>query len=86
MSHDWADSALLDLELMLDHVGKKLPLLDKKTILKWANDTITTKYKPHFDSITKSRMNQVLYPPGNCIHLWRNGIGWSGKYHIIMII
>lgn len=85
MSHDWTDSALLDLELMLDQVGKKLPLLDKKTILKWANDTIATKYKPHFDNITKSRMNQVLYPPGNCIHLWRNGIGWSGKYHIIII-
>ena len=80
MSHDWTDMALVDLELLTDHVRKTLPL-DKEKVLKWANDTLQTKYKPHFSKITKERIDQVLYPPGTCIHLWRNGIGHSGMMY-----
>lgn len=75
MSYDWTDSALRDLRAWLDQID--LPL-DKNGIMTWANDTLNMSFKPYFETV-KQRMKQVLYPPGNCIHLWRNGAGWSGE-------
>lgn len=79
LSFDWTDMALLDLGLLLDHVGKTFPV-DKGLVTKWANDTLTKKYRPHFATIPKERMETELFPPGNCVHLWRNGAGWTGTY------
>ena len=76
MSYDWTDNALQDLKMWLDQID--LPL-DKNGIMTWANDTLAKNFKPYFETV-KERMEQVLYPPGHCIHLWRNGAGWSGEY------
>jgi hypothetical protein len=75
MSHDWTEMALLDLKLWLETMD--LPV-DRNAIMNWANETLAKNYKPYFETI-KERMDQVLYPPGSCIHLWRNGAGWSGE-------
>lgn len=82
MSHDWTDMALVDLELLLDNVATNslFPVVDKKQVMKWANDTLQKNYKPYFETITKERSEQELYPPGTCIHLFRNGNGWDGTY------
>ena len=77
MSHDWTDTALLDLELLLDNARNTV--LDKEKIMEWANYTLQTKYKPHFSKITKERTPQELYPPGICIHMFRNGVAYSGE-------
>ena len=81
MSHDWTDAALLDLKLWLDTI--EFPI-DKTAIMNWANDTLVKNYKPYFETV-KERLDQVLYPPGNCIHLWRNGAGWSGEKNSIFL-
>lgn len=85
MSHDWTDKAMVDLEHVIDYHNNAggsllLPPVDKDAILKWANDTLTKKYRPHFEQIPKERMEQELYPPGTCIHFWRNGVGYSATY------
>ena len=77
MSHDWTDTALLDLELLLDNARNTV--LDREKIMEWANYTLQTKYKPHFSKITKERTSQELYPPGTCIHMFRNGVAYSGE-------
>lgn len=79
MSHDFTEMAMLDIGILIDFISKTIPV-DKKAIMKWANDTLYTRYKPHFSEITTERLMQELYPPGNCIHIWRNGVGWSGTY------
>ena len=53
--------------------------IDKNGILTWANETLVKNYLPYLEK-SRERIEQVLYPPGNCIHLWRNGAGWSGTY------
>lgn len=76
MSYDWTQTAMQDLSLWLDTI--EFPI-DKDGILAWANETLAQKYLPHLEK-SQERIEQVLFPPGNCIHLWRNGAGWSGTY------
>jgi hypothetical protein len=82
MSHDWINMAMVDIEYLLDYYSSTTPILplDKAVIMKWANDTLAKKYQPHFSQISKERMSQELYIPGTCIHLWRNGVGYSATY------
>lgn len=83
MSHDWTKIAMVDVEFLVDHVAKSnIPGVDKEKVMAWVNDTLTTKYKPTFSAIPIERMEQELYLPGTCTHLWRNGgtNGWEGTY------
>ena len=75
-SYDWTAKALEDLELVLD--WSKLP--NKEGILKWADSTMSKNDRPFFDEVTKSRVEQVLYPPGTCIHVYRDGVGFAATY------
>ena len=75
MSFDWTDKALVDLELILQHLG-----IPPKQVLQWANETMETFDRPYFGKVTKERVEPVLFPPGNCIHLFRDGVGTTGTY------
>jgi pimeloyl-ACP methyl ester carboxylesterase len=76
MSYDWTAKGLEDLTLMLDWL--KLP--NKEGILKWADDLMTKLDRPLFGEVSKDRMKQVLYPPGTCIHVYRDGVGFAATY------
>ena len=81
MSYDWTHKALTDLKGLLDYVSEVLPMDSAKlTIMAWANKTLIEKEKPYFSTITKERLPQELYPPGNCIHIFRDGAGYTGTY------
>jgi pimeloyl-ACP methyl ester carboxylesterase len=75
-SYDWTSNALEDLELMLDWL--KLP--NKEGILKWADDLMNKFDRPFFGKVSSDRMEQVLYPPGTCLHVYRNGVGFAATY------
>ena len=76
MSFDWTKKALEDIEMTLEFF--KVP--NREGLLQWANETMNKNDRPLFSNITKERKPPVLYPPGNCIHIYRDGIGFSGTY------
>mmetsp|Transcript_37693 Transcript_37693/g.53158 ORF Transcript_37693/g.53158 Transcript_37693/m.53158 type:complete len:564 (-) Transcript_37693:56-1747(-) len=76
MSFDWTNKALEDIGMVLDYFN--VPNCDG--LLKWANETFDREDRPFFPTITKERRKPVLFPPGTCIHLYRDGIGFSGTY------
>jgi hypothetical protein len=51
-----------------------LPKDKKESVIKWFSDQIDKNAKPHSDL---ERREVVLYPPGNCVHFYRDGVGIS---------
>jgi hypothetical protein len=82
--YDWTDEALEDLGFSLDRArevfdfGKLLP--DKESVLKWVNDFMDKEIRPKFKAEKRERIPSLLIPPGTCIHLFRDGYGFSGTY------
>ena len=75
-SYDWTAKGLEDLSLMLDW----LQLPNKEGILKWADDLMSKFDRPFFTGVSNDRMKQVLYPPGTCIHVYRDGVSFFATY------
>lgn len=84
IEYDWTDDALEDLAFSLDRArevfdfGKLLP--DKEYVLKWVNDFMDKEVRPKFKVEKRERVPSLLIPPGKCIHLFRDGYGFSGTY------
>lgn len=76
MAYDWTAKGLEDLDLTLDW----LALPNKAKIVSWANGIMDTYSRPFFKEVQLDRVEQVLYPPGNCIHVFRDGVGFSATY------
>ena len=80
MSYDWTSKAMEDVEQLLDFLNDTSPFeIPKKTILDWVEAGLE-KNKPFFDKVQKDRLSMVLYPPGTCIHFFRDGSGYTGTY------
>jgi hypothetical protein len=84
IEHDWTDDALEDLAFSLDRAreifdfGMIFP--DKEHILKWVIDFVDKEIRPTFKHEKRERVPSLLIPPGTCIHLFRDGYGFSGTY------
>jgi len=81
MANDWFETSLLDLEQIL-HVADcnlpiKIPDAKKEEIRKWAVQEYEKKVKPKIKEVPKDRAKVVLFPPGRCIHVYRDGVGVS---------
>ena len=76
MSFDWTSKALEDLDLTLEWL--RVP--NKEGIMKWAEGIMDKFDRPFFKQVSKIRMEQVLFPPGNCIHFFRDGIGFTATF------
>jgi hypothetical protein len=56
-----------------------LPDTDK--VLNWIRDYLNKKVLPKYNSIErKERLPSVLIPPGQCIHIFRDGYGFTSTY------
>ena len=58
--------------------GKLLP--NKETILDWAQQYIERDVKPKLGKPKRERVSSLLIPPGDCIHFYRDGVGYSGVF------
>ena len=83
MEHDWVGNAQLDADLMLkDFQSKNGWIMSESSrgkALERINDLLESKIKPTIREKSKKRLDPILFPPGACIHLWRNGSGISGS-------
>jgi hypothetical protein len=81
MANDWTSRALEDMDQFLDFLNATIPIdVPKDLIMNWVNETLVKNDRPFFDQVPKERMKQVLYPPGDCIHVFRDGAGFTGTY------
>jgi pimeloyl-ACP methyl ester carboxylesterase len=84
IEYDWTEDALEDIGFSLERArevfdfGKLLP--DKDHVLKWVNDFMDKAIRPKFRIDKRERIPSLLIPPGTCIHLFRDGYGFSGTY------
>jgi len=76
MSYDWTDKALEDARLMLDHFH----VPNANGLLQWMNETMDKIDRPRMASVPTERVKPELYPPGTCVHLFRDGAGISATY------
>ena len=83
MEHDWIEKAKLDADLMLkDFQSKNGWLMSESTrekALERISKLLDTEVKPRIREKSTKRIEPLLFPPGACIHLWRNGNGVSGS-------
>eukprot|EP00560_Eucampia_antarctica_P005578 CAMPEP_0197842646 /NCGR_PEP_ID=MMETSP1437-20131217/46856_1 /TAXON_ID=49252 ORGANISM="Eucampia antarctica, Strain CCMP1452" /NCGR_SAMPLE_ID=MMETSP1437 /ASSEMBLY_ACC=CAM_ASM_001096 /LENGTH=578 /DNA_ID=CAMNT_0043452549 /DNA_START=1 /DNA_END=1738 /DNA_ORIENTATION=- len=85
ISYDWTECILEDLQDLLIKVQKDLPILLSNnlidTIVTYANTTMDKSVRPLLNNITEmDRLEPVLIPPGECIHLFRDGSGVTGTH------
>jgi hypothetical protein len=84
LEFDWTDLVLEDIEHSLDRARNVLPfgdiLPDKETVMKRAMDFVNKQVRPNMSNKTHDRVPNLLIPPGNCIHFFRDGVGFSGSY------
>jgi hypothetical protein len=79
-SYNWIPYARRDIEDVVDQVQSFLPMVvtdgNKKRIMSILDETL-----PDPSSITnfEKRMEPLLFPPGKCIHFYRDGFGISGN-------
>jgi len=81
---DWIPYAKRDLSDTLNELQKSQPLIFTKTV----RDKIEEILEPVIDSQMKDsikhefteRVEPELYPPGRCVHFWRDGSGISASY------
>jgi hypothetical protein len=76
MSYNWAAKALEDLEIALDYL--KIP--NKSGILNLAESFLTSSVQQAIEKVSKDRFTPTLYPPGTCIHIYRDGVGFTASY------
>ncbi len=80
-SYDFTSKALEDLHDFLVFVNASLPLdIPIDDILTKVNSDMDRYDRPAFAKVTKERLPRVLYPPGSCIHLFRDGFGYTASY------
>ena len=51
-----------------------------ETILQWLEDFLKKEVLPTISKKGRARVNPVLIPPGDCIHFFRDGVGFTGTH------
>lgn len=82
MSRPYKDMAMMDVHQILEAIDANSPIKpskeQKEFILEYIEKSLDEefeKYKVDFEPV-----EVVLFPPGTCIHLYRDGTGVSGSY------
>jgi hypothetical protein len=81
---DWTKMALDDVDFTIERAKATLPfghlLPSKDVILDWVKTHIERDVKPKLKHDKRNRVSHILIPPGDCVHFYRDGIGYSGVY------
>jgi hypothetical protein len=57
-----------------------IPKEKQAQTLDWVQTELSKKIQPAVANVPTERQELVLYPPGKCIHLFRDGVGVSATY------
>jgi len=83
MEYDWIPRARRDIVHALEEVQRVAPALLNESSVEYIMDTVDswleTYVKPTIPSPTTNRAENILYPPGTCIHFYRDGAGITGS-------
>jgi hypothetical protein len=60
--------------MLSENASYLLPKDKKESVMKWFSDQIDANAKPLSDL---KRREVVLFPPGKCVHFYRDGVGIS---------
>ncbi|CAJ1960971.1 unnamed protein product [Cylindrotheca closterium] len=78
---NWTTMAREDFKFTMDRIEETTPVANikpilppKSHVLKWSEEILNYTATEKFDRVPIS-----LIPPGNCIHLFRDGVGYTGS-------
>ena len=83
---EWVDEAQLDIRLLMSAMKQNLPfpdLTDKILggLLVWVEKIKESQQPTGPNDDTKNvHVTPILFPPGDCIHLYRDSTQWQGVY------
>jgi Lipase (class 3) len=84
-SEHWITEAAVDIQLLTTVLKENLPFPDltekvMSSLKDWLTlaDVENTTLK---SVLAKKIVPPVLFPPGECVHLYRDGMGWQGVYY-----
>jgi hypothetical protein len=89
LQYNWTDDALEDLRDAMNMAKENAPkaLADsfmpesgKEAVLAWFSSLLASMTKDLPAHNASLVAEPVLFPPGDCVHLYRDGIGWRGNY------
>lgn len=84
LEFDWFPYADRDAHESIDLLHARQPNLFGKDLLLQVKEVITPLMKDyaqrHIKAKTASRKEPILFPPGRCIHFYRDGVGFSANY------
>jgi hypothetical protein len=85
MAFDWMEYVQRDIQFTLNELQQRHSRIFKETTRQNISQTIETLLNKHLQNTilkdrTEPRMIPELYPPGQCIHLYRDGCGMTGCY------
>ena len=83
MQFDWFPYADRDAQEAIDALHERQPMIFNRDLMNKAKDILSPHIKEYANSkIVKKSMERAeveLFPPGKCIHIYRDGVGFSGS-------
>ena len=84
MQFDWFEYSQRDAQEVIEFLHEKQPLIFPKEWLNKAHEVLV----PHIRQFTEKKVSKTttergkveLFPPGKCIHLYRDGVGIAGSF------
>jgi hypothetical protein len=77
------DNSFQFVNMISETASYLLPSAKKDAVMKWFSDQIDKNAKPLTDL---PRREVVLFPPGKCIHFYRDGVGISAVSSYVTVI
>ena len=81
---DWYEYAERDAQEAIDALHERQPLIFNKELMLKGKEMIAPHIKKYSESMivqkTAERGKVELFPPGKCIHIYRDGVGFSGSF------
>ena len=84
IEYDWTSKGRRDIEDALKEVRKNVGFLfrdeDVGSVMRVVDSAMEKYVKPCAREGSMKRMEPILFPPGSCVHFYRDGVSISGSY------
>ena len=84
LQFDWFEYAERDAEEAINALHERQPLIFNKEFMLKAKEVLAPHIKEYAETKivrkTVERGKVELFPPGKCIHIYRDGVGFSGSF------